>query len=538
MGAKSRTPFVSKVAAMKPILSSQREPNVLGITPRPDRSAGVVPHERKCALGLRNVFVASFLFAVTVATAAPSFGADAIRWRSDADKAILESRRESRPVLLHFSMEGCAPCRLMEMNTLPDPDVVAASRGFVTIHATFEEHSHLAKRYGVEGFPSDVILGTEGQVLDSRLGAATPADYAEFLRRGFRIATSDDPEKLKQEFAEKDKKAAEAKVAAANAKSESTIAPVRPADERIAANGPAWLRGDTGPSSSKPSLMGTDRTPSSSGPGFGAELMADAGPAGDSLKRPGSSQPRDAAAEKPIGGPLTQSPEVAQASWSGGEQAFRPGSSSELTASEVKPGLAAWDESHLSRNRPPETSTVSAWSPASSEIALDAGGVAPQPRGSWDKSSPSHGANGAANPTEIQLVRLDSSAATGAEQPAMHGCCCVTLNTSGEWANGDERFGAWHRGRLYLFVDAAKRDQFLTKPDEFAPALGGYDLVEYVERGRWVEGDGANGMMDEKDRMFFFNDEANLTAFEQDSGPGGSRKYLQAFDRLMAGPSR
>lgn len=79
---------------------------------------------------------------------------------------------------------------------------------------------------------------------------------------------------------------------------------------------------------------------------------------------------------------------------------------------------------------------------------------------------------------------------------------------------GDPRWGVNHRGRTYLFTSPEQQHGFLNNYDQYAPALSGYDCVQYAEGGDLVEGKRAHGVF-YRDQIFLFADEASLEKFWQ-----------------------
>jgi protein disulfide-isomerase len=71
---------------------------------------------------------------------------------------------------------------------------------------------------------------------------------------------------------------------------------------------------------------------------------------------------------------------------------------------------------------------------------------------------------------------------------AFDGCCPVTLKSLNKWAMGSTAFGAIHRGRTYLFVGEAERQQFLADPDAYSPVFAGYDPVLLLDKQQTVPG--------------------------------------------------
>ena len=96
----------------------------------------------------------------------------------------------------------------------------------------------------------------------------------------------------------------------------------------------------------------------------------------------------------------------------------------------------------------------------------------------------------------------------------MDGCCPVTLIDENRWAKGDKRWGARHRGSLYLFQSAAAQQKFLASPDQYSPALAGFDPVVFVERGQYSAGMRAHGIR-YQDQIYLFESEQSLSRFAE-----------------------
>jgi protein disulfide-isomerase len=97
---------------------------------------------------------------------------------------------------------------------------------------------------------------------------------------------------------------------------------------------------------------------------------------------------------------------------------------------------------------------------------------------------------------------------------ALDGYCPVTLVEREKWVKGDPKYGAYHRGRTYLFAGPQEQARFLDPAgqDKFAPALSGYDPVKYTEQGALVDGKRVHGVF-YHGQVFLFADEAALQQF-------------------------
>jgi YHS domain-containing protein len=125
-------------------------------------------------------------------------------------------------------------------------------------------------------------------------------------------------------------------------------------------------------------------------------------------------------------------------------------------------------------------------------------------------------------PSNIQPTSVSTEETLGVE-----GYCVVAVMEQDRWVPGDTRWGVRHRGRLYLFHDAASQQRFLSDPDRYSPALAGYDPVVFSERGAYSPGVREHGVR-YNDRMYLFESETNLLRFSQQPD-----RYAESVQRAM-----
>lgn len=146
-------------------------------------------------------------------------------------------------------------------------------------------------------------------------------------------------------------------------------------------------------------------------------------------------------------------------------------------------------------------------------------------------SNPNQGSNSApTNAISNPSANFNATASTNTPI-GLEGKCPVTLLKAEKWVNGSKEWGCRHRGKLYFFTSREHRDEFMTAPDKFAPVLAGYDVVEYRETGRFVEGKNSIGIFagDKNSRQVYrFANKANMQRFKSDSG-----RYNQAVQTAM-----
>ncbi len=111
---------------------------------------------------------------------------------------------------------------------------------------------------------------------------------------------------------------------------------------------------------------------------------------------------------------------------------------------------------------------------------------------------------------------------------ALDGHCPVELVEREQWIPGDKQWGAFHRGKLYLFAGPQQQQKFLQNPDYYSPAMSGNDPVIAVEQQRLVEGHRQHGLFCDS-RIYLFSSEETLNRFSQDP-----LRYVQGIRQAEA----
>ena len=84
-------------------------------------------------------------------------------WREDVEPALKEAKLDNKPVLVDFVASWCGPCQQMMRDVLPNPKVVEAMDGFVTVKADVDQYSDLANEHEVQYLPTFVVLDGQGR---------------------------------------------------------------------------------------------------------------------------------------------------------------------------------------------------------------------------------------------------------------------------------------------------------------------------------------------------------------------------------------
>ena len=123
----------------------------------------------------------------------------AIVWRSDYQQARKEAQEKNLPLILDFCMQGCIPCRRLEETTFRDPRVLAiVGEKFVALKVEQERDPNLVKALRIHGFPTIVLAGPDGSILNTLEGYQEAPALIHALQRA--IAGTTNPEWMLRDF--------------------------------------------------------------------------------------------------------------------------------------------------------------------------------------------------------------------------------------------------------------------------------------------------------------------------------------------------
>ncbi len=138
------------------------------------------------------VVVIAYAVAVSLSATEPAQRATELKWVADLESAREAALKEERPMLLFVTMDGCAHCQRMKQTTLRDKGVQGdLQTSFIPVAFNVKDQPELAKRLRLRLFPAVVILGADGEVLQSISGYQTPKQLREKLSSVIRQAARD-----------------------------------------------------------------------------------------------------------------------------------------------------------------------------------------------------------------------------------------------------------------------------------------------------------------------------------------------------------
>lgn len=132
------------------------------------------------------------IFAAGITAVSPSaHGAAPEGWSTDLDKALQEAKATNKSVLVEFTgSDFCPPCIEMRKNVFSKKEFVeAASKKFILVELDFPKGDQeltrknlpLAEKYKVQGFPTVVLMDSEGKEF-TRFFAAQFPKLEDFLQ--------------------------------------------------------------------------------------------------------------------------------------------------------------------------------------------------------------------------------------------------------------------------------------------------------------------------------------------------------------------
>jgi thiol-disulfide isomerase/thioredoxin/YHS domain-containing protein len=105
-------------------------------------------------------------------------------WHTNFAEAQAEAQALGKPLLVHFYADWCGPCQQMERSVLNQPAVLRClGVEMVGVKINADHHADLKNRFGVSGFPSDVVVSPAGEVSTRFVGATSESSFIARLKR-------------------------------------------------------------------------------------------------------------------------------------------------------------------------------------------------------------------------------------------------------------------------------------------------------------------------------------------------------------------
>ena len=104
-------------------------------------------------------------------------------WLTDLSKAQAQAKSEKKMILMEFTgSDWCPPCKALHKNVLSSPQFKEyAAKNLVLVELDFprtkqqteelkKANKQLAQKYNIEGYPTVIVLSSEGKELTKKVG--------------------------------------------------------------------------------------------------------------------------------------------------------------------------------------------------------------------------------------------------------------------------------------------------------------------------------------------------------------------------------
>jgi protein disulfide-isomerase len=135
---------------------------------------------------------------ITAVILAQTAGAKENRWLTNLGKAQAEAKKQHKLVLMDFNgSDWCPACKILKKQVFSSPEFQAyAKHNLVLVDVDFPENTPqpakikkanqaLAEKYGVDGFPTVIVLASNGKELEKKAGyeGESPTNFIAELEK-------------------------------------------------------------------------------------------------------------------------------------------------------------------------------------------------------------------------------------------------------------------------------------------------------------------------------------------------------------------
>jgi len=97
-------------------------------------------------------------------------------------EALKSAKQDSKPIVLDFMAEWCAPCKRLVAETFVDPAVAALLENFILLKIDTDEYPEIAKHYDVSVLPDIRFLNSDGVEVKKLTGFQAADVFANELK--------------------------------------------------------------------------------------------------------------------------------------------------------------------------------------------------------------------------------------------------------------------------------------------------------------------------------------------------------------------
>jgi thioredoxin-like negative regulator of GroEL len=116
-----------------------------------------------------------------------------VNWRSDYISARKEAQEKGLPLVIDFGTKNCFFCNKLDQTTFRDPKVIGVMNDrFVPLKVDADVEVALASQMRITAYPTVVLAGPEGKIIQIIVGYKEANDFHENLQRALATVTVPD----------------------------------------------------------------------------------------------------------------------------------------------------------------------------------------------------------------------------------------------------------------------------------------------------------------------------------------------------------
>lgn len=98
-------------------------------------------------------------------------------------RALEKAKADNKIVIIDFYTTWCAPCKMLDRITWPDPNVRTwLDKNAVCLKVDAEASHEFARRFKVRAYPTIVFIKSDGKVVDRAVGFLQPRDFLDVAK--------------------------------------------------------------------------------------------------------------------------------------------------------------------------------------------------------------------------------------------------------------------------------------------------------------------------------------------------------------------
>lgn len=100
----------------------------------------------------------------------------------DLPTVLAEAKRDNKRVLVDFEAVWCGPCHTMDTLVFTAKSVVTAAMGTIAVKVDGDDHRDLKLRYKVDGYPTVILLDSQGKEIRRAVGYQSVVQMVAMLK--------------------------------------------------------------------------------------------------------------------------------------------------------------------------------------------------------------------------------------------------------------------------------------------------------------------------------------------------------------------